>query len=371
MKMIEKYSKCAPQDVLDCRVKAIAEMVRNYGLRLTSPQVQLLGGFELFGYCRYSLENTVIQDIPYLMVSHGEVVERFFDTLDIKYEVFRVGNTDADFQALMNHIDMRTPILAKIVSGENGNRTQLQKPRFCSLSLVLLVGYDIDNNQALVIFANPAREKVLHEIPICDFQSFRNADCLPVSPKGVCYRIVEGISINRDLRIVDRTCFEMCRAAVLRMVEGGLQKAPHVDGGRCTDLSYGITGMREFEIDIVNRIGDFDGTKASLKEIRMMLLFVRNSIMHGSGTAFREEFGTAVAYVSSLLKSRKLEDKAREIQGSGRLWKSLFVELSRAGYSEFTIEKMDDVLAVWREITKRETRLLNEIYSILIRHEYN
>ena len=69
MKLIETYKKIEKREMLDCRIKSIKELIRNYGVNLTSYEALIIGESITFMYDKIHIPGVSLERIPYALVS--------------------------------------------------------------------------------------------------------------------------------------------------------------------------------------------------------------------------------------------------------------------------------------------------------------
>ncbi|MFC3749975.1 BtrH N-terminal domain-containing protein [Paenibacillus sp. GCM10012306] len=371
MQLIDTYRHMEPRELLDCRIKSLKELVRHYGLNLHSNEVLLLSEAFTFQYDRISIPGVGIESLPYATASHNQTETTFFHNLNIRFHKENIAGDSRGWEQLKSLIVQGIPVLFRIDSrflkGAEDAAPKVLKLNLYYLSTLLLVGYDEEQDQALVVLTNDDDRERVNEITIGEFQTYRCSNCAPFSPEGLCYFLQpdHGVSDINPTGIQQALTNSIIKTANTMLDEGELYNG-ELGSFIGRGVSRGIHAMKNLKDDLQKMLAQCQDNGDSAI-IRLMMVFLRNNLLFGSYSAFREEYGQCIKYYARKYNIPHLDVVGSEFAEITSLWKELFTLLSRiAHYKGDLIEHLQQVLLVWDNIIQAEHRQFSKIRSILL-----
>lgn len=367
MKRIEKYNRIEKRDVLDCRIKSLKELVKNYDLTIDSCKIMLICESCLFQYGRLSIKDTILKDIPYATASHNNIEERFFESFNIKYIKESIGKSEDEWNHMKALIDSDIPVLFKIdcrFLNRMGASTKPMKINVHYLSSLLLVGYDEESQTVDVILTNTDTQDTPQIFSFDDFQKYRNTECIPFSPNYTCYYINEN-----DLGYISDEAINKATVIGIKNIANNMLSKNYcesitLNNCTCSNLYIGIFAMRKLEEDLMYMYSNFVNEERYMNNIRLSLLFLRNNMMFGSYSAYREELGICLCRISCINNFGRLEEVGNEFIILSQKWKALFIELSKAGHCKELKKQLFKIIDIWHNILSKESLLFNNMVEI-------
>lgn len=371
MQLIDTYNHVERRELLDCRIKSLKELVRHYGLNLHSYEVLLLCEAYTFQYDRIRIPSVGIEALPYAAASHNHAETTFFHNLNICYNQENIAGDSRGWEQMKSLIDQEIPVLFRIDSrflkGAEDAAPKVMKLNLYYLSTLLLIGYDEEQGQALIILTNDDEREHVNEITIGEFQTYRCSSCAPFSPEGLCYFLQSDNGISE---ISPTDIQQALMNSIIKTANTMLNGGELYNGGLGSfigrGVSKGIHGMKILMEDLQMMLAQCQNNGNS-SIIRLMMVFLRNNLMFGSYSAFREEFGQCIKYYARKYNVPHLYDIGSEFAEIASLWKELFTLFSRIAHNKGDlIEHLQQVLLVWDSIIQAEHRQFTSIRSKLL-----
>lgn len=346
MKLISTYEKIERRTVYDCRIKSIMELMRHYGLVLTSYEILLISRAITFNYDRIVIPGVLKSEIPYGTVSTDKIEETFFESLGIRYIEQKIGDSLEEWAFMKSLIDKNIPIMFKLDSRFlNEEYKKPGKLNLYYLSTLLLVGYEEETQSVFVVLTNTSEKDTVTKLSMEDFQKYRNTDCMPEGADYRCFYLQSGCG-------VEELTEEKIRQAVLNgldgIVENMLDKSVLVNrqyGAFIgTEQTVGIQGMESLKSDLENLISSYRlGSETDKKFTKFMLIFIRNNLLFGSHTAFRSEFAACLKMCHEKYRFEYTLEASNYFYEVSKKWMNFFAKLSGIAH------KNDDISALFSQ----------------------
>ncbi|MEN2777081.1 BtrH N-terminal domain-containing protein [Acetivibrio clariflavus] len=368
MKLIDSYKHIERREMLDCRIKSLKELVKHYGIKLSSYEVLLLSEAYSFMYTKVNIQGTKLPALPYAAVSHNDVDKVFLNNLNIKYEEKKMYSDDWEYMKSL--IDQDIPILFKMDSRflieKDAAASKYEKLNLYYLSTILLVGYDEEKGEALIVLTNDDEREVVNRITLSDFHKSRCTKCIPFSPDGLCLYLKPDERIN-DIK--DEDIRLLILKSLKRIVEIMLNQDEiyHIDMGAfiTTGIKKGISAMKELVHDLKILLNQAEDEAIS-KMNQLLIIFLRNNMMFGTYSGYREEFGKSLKYCSEKYKIEKMYEIGQKFDNIANDWKNVFRLLSSIGHKKIDFaEGLNMVIQVWEKIIEAEQESYIEIMELL------
>lgn len=370
MQLIDIYRHMERREILDCRIKSMKELVRHYGLNLSSYEVMLLSEAFTFNYTKVRIPGVSLESLPYATASHNKLETTFFNKLNIHYQEEKIAGSDENWERMKGMIDQGTPILFKIDSRfmkETDDAAPKQlKLNLYYLSTLLLVGYDEEKGVALIVLTNDDEKESVNEITIEEFQKYRCSICAPFSPEGLCFYLNSDHGIGKiSSEQMNKALYSSLVKTAETMLNSGENYSLELGSFVGSEVKKGIFGMRNLSADLQMMAEQLKFEHNPLI-VRLLMVFIRNNLMFGSYSAFREEFGRCLKHCATKFGIDELFDIGNGFVGTAQSWKTFFTLLSRIAHNNGDLnEQAYMVVQVWDTIIQLELELFTRVRNTL------
>lgn len=359
-KIIERYRRVSKRQILDCRIKSISEMIKQSGLDFNSYETMLICRSCSFHYGRIDILN-VVNNLPYAVASKNDIEEIIFSELELSYQKIIMHDNKEEWNILKKMIDHDIPVLFKVdcrFLNQAGIMPDNVKINIHYLSSLLLVGYDEEIEKVFIVLTNSDEQEYLQALDFSDFQKYRYSDCIPYSPKGICYcipyeakqyRINSTEKKNIIMRALHKTAEEMILNEKSRIVE--------LNHSVCRKYSSGINALKELRKDLVQIGVSCIYSKKKNSFARLSFLFLRNNLMFGSYSAFREEFGKSLSFFANEYNLEELKKLGIGFVDLSFKWKKLLARMGQIGRKKYVRFSGLSAIIILSQIIITEKRL--------------
>ena len=360
MKLISTYEKIERRTVYDCRIKSIMELMRHYGLVLTSFEILLICRAITFNYDRVVIPGILENEVPYGTVSTDKIEEVFFKSLEIRYVEQKIGDSIEDWAFMKSLIDKDIPIMFKIDSRFlNKEYKKSGKLNLYYLSTLLLVGYEEETQSVLVVLMKTSEKDTVTKISIDDFQTYRNTDCMPEGADYRCYYLPDDCGVNEvTKKKIRQEIWSGLREIVEHMLDKSVLENMKYGAFIGTEQTVGIQGMKSLKSNLEELIRTYKtGSETDKKLIKLMLIFIRNNLLFGSHTAFRSEFAACLKMCHEKYGFEYTLTASNKFYEVSKKWMNFFAQLSGIAHknddiSELfsqTIETLESIIEIEEE----------------------
>lgn len=363
--IIEKYETVRKRQMLDCRVKAIMELLNGYDIALDSREIMILAESFVFQYGKISFSEANIYDIPYAVASINDVEKNVLKNMGIDYICERLDNSKQNWEKMKAILSSRNPILTKIDGRfvhESASTVPKKIINIHYLSSVLLVGYDEGEENVFIILTNSNEIDKPQKCSYATFQKYRGTKCFPFGPEFLCFyvnNIQEGNLEIRKLIIksLRRICENMLISKDIKI---------DIEEFECNKLITGIAALKNLQLDLSEKYKKYKRKQISSKEIIFILLFLRNNLMYGSYSAYREEFSRAIDYLGGKYQIIEINDVSKCIFSSSKYWKKIFVNIAKISHQKkIKRVKILKILLWLKKIVQLEEKAFKRLEQIL------
>lgn len=329
--IIEKYKNITPRQCLDCRIKALQEILRSVDINVTPMEVMILAESPSFQYGNINFSSSNLFGLPYCVSSETDLDEIIFSKLGIKWIEEQIGSSPEDWEHMKSLLDRGIPILFKIdarfLNYKDPEKHMIIDMHY--LSHILLVGYKEDMSAVYIVLTNDDTVTEPRELSFEDFEKYRNTKCIPFSPENRCIYIDPAENQNLSVSIEEK--LKQSYEQMYHRFEDSVSVPVDIKDFECHELYKGSTGIEMF-IDHINTLRKKIKTEKSSsinKYVCVSLLFFKKNMMFGTYSAFRDEFSQCLIEHSSKLNAPLLIKAADCFKKSGDKWKHLFVCISK------------------------------------------
>lgn len=358
-KIIEGFNSIPDRDLIDCRITSIRDILNYYNIDMDSFILLALSGGCLFTFQSVKVKNL---NLWVAMGSSDNLEEVLLNNLTIKFTKHDFPNDDSGYARMRSFIDDDNPIIVVFDSNyihENAYQKDLNKEYFSNLSSAVLVGYDTDRSMVYLNLKDE-KEKDLHEMGSKEFMIARNTKCLPCSPKNICYSIeVDDIfrdNLKGNLKAMLRESINEFCGSMLNSKASNRDKYHGINGiNRLADA------LLEFKDELYLNKGIVQ--EAILDKVFIMKIGVlRGSMLPGSNTIYREEYGKSLEKASLILGNKEIKKIGDGFISIGRDWRKLIRLLANANYKTQEKESfLITVSSILKQISEKELGLCNRL----------
>lgn len=329
-KIISAFHAMPPREVIDCRITGLRDVLRYHGVVMDSFTMFVLGqGIDFsFQQFKYKADNHML-----LWWVEGASIsweEQLLANIAVPQRNYQFGNDQEGWSQLSGLIDQDIPVMVLLDSNYvHADRVARQSDRFYvgSVSVGPLVGYDMEG-QLVYMDLKDDVSTALFSMAISDFMTARCSKCFPYSPDNQCY-IIE----------VDSDCQNRLNAHMPELLKDALLKTcDYMLNYKGTENdAKGIYGMRL----LAGAIEDFGGTLAQLdmdegiinRLFVIKLKYMRQGMLPGSNTFYRDEFGKGIRRAADALKTQRLYKIGDGFVEMGKRWRDMIRLLAVAEYN--------------------------------------
>lgn len=343
MKLISTYEEIERRTVYDCRIKSIMELMRHYGLVLTSYEILLICRAITFNYDRVVIPGILKNEVPYGTVSTDKIEETFFKSLGIRYVEQKIGDSAEDWAFMKSLIDKDIPIMFKIDSRFlNEEYKKPGKLNLYYLSTLLLVGYEEETQSVLVVLMNTSEKDTVTKLSMEDFQKYRNTDCMPEGADYCCYYLPDDCGVNELTKEkIRQAVWHGLHGIVECMLDKSASVNMHYGAFIGTEQTVGIQGMKSLKNDLEELISSYkSGSETDKKLIKLMLIFIRNNLLFGSHTAFRSELAACLKMCHEKYGFEYTLTASKKFYEVSKKWMSFFTHLSGIAHKNDDISEL-------------------------------
>ena len=372
-KIICDFLDMPARQLIDCRVTSIHDILKFYQVDIDPYILYLLGeGINfVFGQVKLSEQSGLL-----LWLAGGSVMEfeeRVLENMKIPHRVEFFENDEKGFSNINNLVNQDIPVLmvvdSRYILDKEVKEHKIGALDVHSLTLTVYVGYDVEeNNVYLDLKDSSSRE--LYCTNIEKLIKSRTSRCYPIEPANKCIVLeidrfyIKWIKDNfKELLIknIKQTC--------KRMLDGDIEECFRKDR-RIVEVTEGISGINRLcevmlEFSEIIEKGDIEE-----KLIDKVFLFkfqsLREELLPGSNTCYREEFGIGLQRAVKILDIKELDDIGRQFCETGYQWRN-FVRLlyNAPNMIHKKSEYIFKVRELLKEIADREKSLFEQLYYIL------
>lgn len=357
--------------LLDCRINSLQELLRFYGLYVNAYNIMILAESFSFQYGKIDISDQSIYELPYAVASENNLEYKFFDTLNIPYQIESLDGSDGSWLKMKEILGRNNPIIVKIdervIHESKTLHPKKEKINIRYVSAPLVLGYSDDESQVYLFWTNTNNMMSPTVVPIDQFHKYRNTSCLPYSPNYECCYLTEDRPLYSitDKIIRDKT-YEAIRNIAKKMNNSSnilLKEDSSFCKGHCIGL-LAMEGLyRDLELMLLEAVKEKNNIK-SYKKIIFSLLFLRNNLITGSFSAYREELAKGLLYFSEIINEKKLEEVGNNMMFISKLWRKWFVLIGKLPHDDKKfISNMKSIVSLFGKILHREKNAYRQLDS--------
>lgn len=329
--IIEKYKNITPRQFLDCRIKALQEILRSVDINFTPMEVMILAESPSFQYGNINFSSANLFGLPYCVSTETDLDEIIFNKLGIRWTEEQIGNSPEEWEHMKSLLDRGIPIIFKIdarfLNYKNPEKHMIIDMHY--LSHILLVGYKEDMSAVYIILTNDDTVTEPCEMSFEDFEKYRNTKCIPFSPENRCIYIDPSKNQNLSFSIEEK--LKQSYKQIYHRFKDDISVSLCIEDFECHELYKGLNGIKMFN-DYINTLRKKNKSEKDIainKYVCVSLLFFKKNMMFGTYSAFRDEFSQCLTEHSIKLNAPLLLKAADCFKKSGNKWKHLFVCISK------------------------------------------
>ena len=351
--------------LLDCRINSLQELLRFYGLSLNAYNIMILTESYSFQYGKIDFFEQSVFDVPYAVASENNLEYKLFDALKIPYQIEILDESLQSWSKMKEIVKRNIPMIIKIdervIHQSKTLHPKNKKINIRYVSTPLFLGYSDDERLVYLFWTNTNNMVYPTTIPIDQFHKFRNTYCLPYSPNYECSYLMEARPLDgiTDAIIQDKT-YEALRNIVKKM-NNSYGELEIKENTFCKEYCTGLFAMERLHKDLEDMLSKSIKEKDNInyrKKVIFSILFLRNNLITGSLSAFREEFGLGLLNFAEKINDLIMKKVANEIILASKMWKKWFALISKLPYDDKKfISNMKSIVSLFEKI------LLSEKYA--------
>ncbi len=368
MYLIRKFKQFSRRELLDSSLKSLQEFCLFYKIEISSYEIFLLSELYCFFYTNIDIPQTNLIAIPYIGVRHNHLEQFVLEKMALPYQKVNYGDSQEALENLKSLVNEDKPVLFKFhtLFMLNDDKLSLaQETMFYCLSTLLLVGYDEDKKEVLVILVNDDEQQTPLRMSYFDFQTFRNLPCTPYSPAGTCYYLdnENEFKYHLDLKTLilqslQKTVDEMLHTKYVNDFDFG-------NLGTWT-VAVGIHGMQLFSEAICELISLSSSSVIEENYVKLVSSFLRNNLFFGTTSCYRFEFAKSLKYVSKKYNLIELSIIADDYNNIIKNWKKILsllkvISISKQG----TYFKLQQLKSIFNKTLDLEEAALERLEIVL------
>ena len=353
-------------NLYDCRINSLAVLLSYYHFPLSKNEILLLSESLTFLYCRIDLENIGAANVPFAIASEDHLEDRLFQKLQIAYRTEQIDDSAEGWSHIKELLGQKTPILVKMddrvlkLEKESAHEDMI---RLRFLSMPLVIGYSDAEDSVFAFWTNSKSFQFPMQIQLSDFQHYRTTDILPFSPEQFCIYIQDCTPAEQNScrKLIHQSVFQIAK----KMLNGGAADPAGLQNVHGHDCEIGIAAIRALEQDLtaLGRKHLLSHDKAERKKLIFFLLLIRSTLMNGSLSAFREEYGNALYEFGSAAGAEPLCRSAEQLLHAAKQWKELLALLSKAVHAKHFVRIYIQICTQLNKICKTEKKAFGEIIA--------
>jgi len=367
-KIIDGFSCMPKRDLIDCRITSLRDVLNYYGIEADSFSLCLLTGILDFSFGQVYLNESRKLTAWVAGAAAIKLEDIAYDNMKIDYQQHDFSNELKAFQEIKRFVDNGTPLFFSMDSSYILQKIENEKVsektlKISNITLAALVGYDEDKNTVLLDLKDSETTELL-EVDFQLFQTSRNSRCFPLSPENACYSfIIDGDYINRFNKEKKDWISSSIKKTCDIMLTG--RHITDLKNENLVEFSSGINGMRR----IISVLEEFNKnlSEASVETEILNKIFmfkfntIREALLPGSDTCYREEFGKGIKTFSKEFSIKKIDKIGDQFISIGKEWRGLIRHFYCAQYnlnkkSEFindTIKKIDKICCLEQDLFQK------------------
>lgn len=353
-------------NLYDCRINSIAVLLSYYQFPLSKNEILLLSESLTFLYCRIDFENIGAANVPFVIASEDHLEDRLFQKLQIAYRTEQIDDSAEGWSHIKELLGQKTPILVKMddrvlkLEKESAHGDMI---RLRFLSMPLLIGYSDAEDSVFAFWTNSKSFQFPIQIQLSDFQHYRTTDILPYSPEQSCIYIQDCTPAERNSyqELIHRSVLQTAK----KMLNGGAADPDGLQNVHGHDCEIGLSAIQSLEQDLV-ALGKkhlLSADKAERKKLIFFLLLIRSTLLNGSFSAFREEYGNALYEFGKAAGAEPLCQSAEQLLHAANQWKEMLALLSKAVHAKHFIRIYIQICTKLNKICKTEKKAFGDMIA--------
>lgn len=350
MKTIPAFKKIEKKEMIDCRVTSLRNIFHVHGVSVNSAQLFLMLDVIDFRFGTLWVKENSKLPLWVSGASCDKMEEHALKNLKAPWKQLEIG-PDAKIKDFGKYVKERRPILYSVDSSYVLNKQRAKQimedtVKMSNLSLVTVIGYD----KRRKLLQLDLKEKDFVEVSLEMFQKARYSRCFPESANGRCYEVnmdaeyLEWFWTQRNHLVVEgilKTCRKMLDSRSVK--RAGTDETEYAEG--LDGMLFLVRTMEELR-DAVSGL-DVEDAIAS-KVLTLEVSTLRNMLLPGSDTCYREEFGSSLCFFAAECQNAEVQKLGERFVELGAAWRGLIRSLSavkyhmedKVAYLESLIEKV-------------------------------
>ncbi len=375
-KIIEHFKNCPNRELIDCRITSFRDILSFNDIYIESYSLYILSSALAFVFGQVKPNSETNINLWLAGASEFNIEDNLFQNISLPFKPLAIENDDEGFHKITDYVDKDIPLLFVLESSHilGKNTYDISKPQdylnVHNLTLTVLAGYSSDEN-IVYLDLKDSDSSELYATDIESFMKSRNSNCFPVSPANKCYLL----DIDEDYRnwfksnkglLFKQSLIKTCNNMLMPMDS----RFPNSDS-RVIEFDKGILAMKrlievlkEFRINIQDANID---PRIADKIFNLKFAALRDGLLPGSNTCYREEFGRGIINAAELFcRSKQLVKIGEKFVDISKEWRGFIRLLYNAPYFLGKKDKyIKDVIKALEKLTDSEYLIFKKLLEFL------
>lgn len=364
MNIIPGFERIKKREILDCRIKALQEIIQFTGCNMNSFELLIICEAITFryGYINYKEHN--LYDVPYVTSTNMDIHEYLFKRLGISYVCEKISSDDVGWEKLKVLLDAQIPVLVEIDGSIFIKERKVHFTDLHYISYILLIGYNEETREVAFVLHQSSKSDTYITLKYEDFQAARIKKSFPYEVTGKCYYLSESINIeNIDIQNILKSSIKNIAS---KMLEGGVESDICSETTDITDVYIGLPGIKKIISDYRLKSLRLLINKKIISRYQLEFLILRNNIQYGTITCYREEFSKALYLIADKYNMPEYKKVAALYEKSIIYWKRLIWQIGilAKNRKKISFKGMWKISRIFQKIYKQEKKAVRLIIGI-------
>lgn len=365
--MIDAFNNMPPREMIDCRITAFRDVLLYHGVPIESHVLYLISKTFGFHYGHVDVANNM--PIWFAGNSLKPFMLNMLEGIGVDYQMHQFEDDTKDMSFIKEQLTEKKPLLALFDSRCLDPNYVYKQFNIYSPSLTVIAGLD---DEAFYLSIKHKRDTVkLRAFEIDNFMKSRKNVCEPYSPDMRLYTL----EVDQNYKCwLKKHLNELIKQSLIIICEEMLGKKNqqiqfkhdytlHESACGLTGMAMLIQSMKVFMKEV--KTSDLDKQIID-KIVTIKFLALREGMLQGSTSCYREEFGEALIVASKYLNNKQLKNIGKAYIKVGHQWRHLLRTLYAV--QQFLPKKlayMSEVCQQLEKIKAKETTLISDIYQLI------
>ena len=368
-KVIEKFCEMPERELIDCRMTSFRDILLYNDIKVDSFSICIISSIINFIFGQIKLRDS--SNVTFWLAGGCvlKIEDIFFSNTGIKSNLFYFGDEDETWSTIIRHIDSNTPLLVVldsryIVKNQPIKDFNIEYINIHNPSIAVVVGYDLKTKSVYL----DLKESNSNKICIAKFSEFMDSiqsNSFPLSPGKKYYILDIGqeykskFESNKPL-IIKNSLLNSCDFML------GSKSPDSFQDTRIIESNTGIKGLYRLCEVLEEFLENVECEEIDEKVLNKVFVYkfisLRESLLPGSNTCYRDEYAQGLINVADVLQNKKLKKVGKLYFKIGMKWRALVRLLYNSQFSINNKSKyINNVISSVRSIASDEENIFCEI----------